>query len=229
MAKSAFRQPVAVRSRIILVEDHPLVRAQLEQVINAETDLVICGVAVERHAALCLIRSNKPDLVVTELLLENSSGLDLVKDLQVQHPGILTLIISSADETIHAERVMRAGARGYVSTRDSAKILPAIRQVLAGKIYLSQGLIAEFVSRFLNHSSSPKPPTDRLSDQESKVFELIGQGFGTGSIASKMHLVPDTVRTYRARIKEKLQLKGRDALLRNAIQSSNSARSALPA
>ena len=200
------------------MEDHPLVRAQLEQVINAENDLSICGVAEERQQALRLIVATKPDLVLTELVLADSCGLALLKDLEAQHPKILTLIMSGADEATYAERAMRAGARGYIATRDSANILPAIRRVLEGKLYLSEGLILEFASRFLNRSSTPKQPIDRLTDQELKVFDLIGQGFNTRSIANTMHLGFSTVGTYRARIKQKLRLEGSQELLRASMQ-----------
>jgi len=203
---------------IVLVDDHPMVRERLAEVINREPDLSVCGEAEDRGGALEVIERVKPRLVIVDLTLKRSNGLDLIKDLRVMHPALLILVLSMQDENLYAERVIRAGAHGYITKQEATrKILDAIRQVMAGKVFLSEEISAEILSRMLGKSRGAMRSLDVLSDRELQVFGLVGEGFGTRQIAEQLGLDVKTVETYRTRIKEKLELKDASELLRQAI------------
>lgn len=205
--------------RVLLVDDHPMVRERLRDVIEGEPDLRVCGEAADRFEAIALVERCLPDLVLVDLTLRNSHGLDLIKDLRTRFPTLPTLVVSMHDESLHAERVLRAGARGYITKQEATtKVLLAIRTVLAGKVYLSQTLVAKLAKQFGGGApSAGSLPVNRLTDQEMRVFEMIGQGFGTRQIAEQMRLQMSTVETYRARIKSKLDLADANELRRRAI------------
>ena len=204
--------------RIVIVDDHPMVRERLAEVINREPDLSVCGEAEDRGGALEVIERVKPRLVIVDLTLKRSNGLDLIKDLRVMHPALLILVLSMQDENLYAERVIRAGAHGYITKQEATrKILDAIRQVMAGKVFLSEEISAEILSRMLGKSRGAMRSLDVLSDRELQVFGLVGEGFGTRQIAEQLGLDVKTVETYRTRIKEKLELKDASELLRQAI------------
>lgn len=206
------------RTRIVLVDDHPMVRERLAEVINRESDLRVCGEAEDRGEALEVIAREKPGLVIVDLTLKRSNGLDLIKDLQVMHPGLLILVLSMQDESLYAERVIRAGAHGYITKQEATRnILKAIRHVLTGNVFLSPELSGEILSRMLGRSKAAMGSLDLLSDRELQVFELVGQGFTTRQIAEQLGLDVKTVETYRGRIKDKLELKDASELLRKAI------------
>ena len=206
------------RTRIVLVDDHPMVRERLAEVINRETDMAVCGEAEDRGSALEVIAREKPDLVIVDLTLKRSNGLDLIKDLHVMHPGLLVLVLSMQDEALYAERVIRAGAHGYITKQEATrKILDAIREVLGGRVFLSPGISAEILSRMLGKSKGAIRSLEVLSDRELQVFDLVGQGFGTRQIAEQLSLDVKTVETYRSRIKEKLEIRDASELLRKAI------------
>lgn len=206
------------RTRIVLVDDHPMVRERLAEVINREADLLVCGEAEDRGEALEVIARVNPGLVIVDLTLKRSNGLDLIKDLQVMHPGLLILVLSMQDESLYAERVIRAGAHGYITKQEATRnILKAIRHVLTGNVYLSPELSGEILSRMLGRSKGAMRSLELLSDRELQVFELVGQGFATRQIAEQLGLDVKTVETYRGRIKEKLELKDASELLRKAI------------
>lgn len=206
------------RTRIVLVDDHPMVRERLAEVINREADMVVCGEAEDRGEALEVIGRAKPGLVIVDLTLKRSNGLDLIKDLQAMHPDLLILVLSMQDESLYAERVIRAGAHGYITKQEATRnILKAIRHVLTGNVFLSPELSGEILSRMLGRSKASIGSLDLLSDRELQVFELVGQGFGVRQIAEQLGLDAKTVETYRARIKEKLELKDASELLRKAI------------
>ncbi len=206
------------RTRIVLVDDHPMVRERLAEVINREADLLVCGEAEDRGGALDVINRENPGLVIVDLTLKRSNGLDLIKDLQVMHPELRILVVSMQDETLYAERVIRAGAHGYITKQEATRnILKAIRHVLAGNVFLSPELSGEILSRMLGRSKATVRSHDLLSDRELQVFELVGQGFSTRQIAEQLGLDVKTVETYRGRIKEKLELKDASELLRKAI------------
>lgn len=206
------------RTRIVLVDDHPMVRERLAEVINRETDMVVCGEAEDRGEALEVIDREKPGLAIVDLTLKRSNGLDLIKDLQVMHPELKILVLSMQEESLYAERVIRAGAHGYITKQEATrKILGAIRQVLEGKVFLGSQISGEILSRMLGRSKAATRSLEMLSDRELQVFERIGQGFATRQIAEQLGLDVKTVDTYRARIKDKLELKDASELLRTAI------------
>jgi DNA-binding NarL/FixJ family response regulator len=209
--------------RILLVDDHPLVRESLKSMIRREPDLAVCGEAEDREQALELAAADEPDLALVDLTLKNSHGLELVKDLGNLWPKMKILVLSMQDEALYAERVIRAGARGYISKQEvPRKILLAIRQILAGKIYWSEKAAAHVASKIARSShSGANLSVEVLTDREIQVFELIGVGQSTHQIAAALHINSSTVETYRGRIKEKLNLQNALELLQYAIRWSN--------
>ena len=207
------------RRRILLVDDHPLVRERLAEILNREADLTVCGEAEDRHEAIAAIRTKRPDLVIVDLTLKNSDGLELIKDIRARWPKVRMLVVSMHDESLYAERVIRADALGYITKQEATrKILVAIHRVLAGSIYLNEKIACHIISRLTSHDPSvDATPTELLSDRELKVFDLTGSGLNTSEIAGRLHIAVKTVETYRARIKEKLKLKDSSELLRLAI------------
>lgn len=210
--------PPADPARIVIVDDHPLVRERLAEVIHREPDLRVCGEAEDRAGAVDIVSREKPDLVIIDLSLKRSNGLDLVKDLHALHPNLRLLVLSMQDESLYAERVVRAGAHGYITKYEATdRILLAIRQVLSGKMFLSPEVSDEILSRMLGKPKTALRAVDLLSDRELQVFELVGKGYATRHIAEFLGLDGKTVETYRSRIKEKLEIKDASELLRRAI------------
>jgi DNA-binding NarL/FixJ family response regulator len=210
------------RARILLVDDHPLVRERLTEIINREADLIVCGEAEDRHETLAAIPAKQPDLAIIDLALKNSDGLELIKDIRPRWPGLRILVVSMHDESLYAERVIRAGALGYITKQEATrKILVAIRRVLAGAVYLNEKIACRIISRLTSHSPAVgAAPSELLSDRELKVFDLTGHGLNISEIADRLHIAVKTVETYRARIKEKLKLKDSSELLQLAISWS---------
>ena len=207
-------------TRILLVDDHPVVRDGLAEAINHEPDLVVCAAVEDRPEALTAIEDTKPELVVIDLMLKSSSGLELIKDVHVRWPRLLILVVSMHDETLYAERVLRAGARGYITKQQATRdILLAIRKVLSGGIYLSDKTASTVLSRL---TSQPQVASDSiaelLADRELQVFEMTGRGLSTREIAETLRIDMKTVDTYRTRIKEKLDLESTGDLLKLAIR-----------
>jgi DNA-binding NarL/FixJ family response regulator len=200
-------QPDTEKRRVCIVDDHPLFRAQLRLLVEQEGDLDVCGEADNVPAALTLIRSTAPDLAIVDISLKGCSGLELLKDLRAQELGVPILVLSMHDESLYAERALRAGARGYITKQEaSAKVMTAIRQVLAGEIYLDARAMRRLVGHVVGKATAELNPIDRLTDRELEVFELIGQGRTTREIGCRLAVGSTTVDTYRARIKEKLHL-----------------------
>jgi len=208
------------QAKVFLVDDHPLVREWLSQLIQREDDLAVCGEAEDVQDALQKIEETKPDIVVADISLKSTHGLELVKDLQVRLPSLPVLVLSMHDESLYAERVLRAGAKGYITKQEATKkILQAVRQVLSGQIYISEKMASRMVHKMvLGRTDNQKSAIERLTDRELEVFQLIGRGQGTRRIASELHLGIKTVESYRARIKEKLKLEDGTQLLQHAIQ-----------
>ncbi len=208
---------------ILIVDDHPIVRQGLAQLINQEKDLEVCGQAEDAYEAMQAIGRLNPDLVIVDIGLKDTSGMELIKDLKIQHPHLPVLTLSMYDEAVYGERALRAGAKGYVMKQEATEnVVTAIRRVLAGEVYVSSGMAAKMVSRFVG--GSPRTggsPADALSDRELEVFRMIGEGFSTREMAEKLHLSVKTVETYRAHIKDKLGLQDANELLRSAIQWVN--------
>lgn len=208
------------KAKIFLVDDHPLVREWLSQLIQREPDLGVCGEAEDTHDAIAKIGEAKPDIVIADISLKTTHGLELVKDLQAQFPKLPVLVLSMHDESLYAERVLRAGAMGYITKQESTrKVLQAIRQVLSGQIYVSEKMAARMVHKLVaGRQQEHTSPVERLTDRELEVFQLIGKGQGTRKIAEELHLGIKTVESYRARIKDKLKLEDGTQLLQQAIQ-----------
>lgn len=219
-AARAERSTAAPPKKIMLVDDHPMMRAGLAQFINKQPDLEICcefGSATEAFEGLPKFN---PDLVLTDLTLPDKSGIELIKDLLAVTPGLPILVVSMHDETVYAERVLRAGARGYIMKESGGEnLLASIRHVLSGQVYVS----ARISARILENFSGRKPrgsdsPIQKLSDREFEIFQLIGQGKGTREIAKQLHLSPKTVEVHRGHLKEKLELKDAVALVHSAVR-----------
>ena len=211
------------KHRIVIVDDHPIVRQGLAQLIEQEDDLHICGQAEDAHEAVRAIRELNPDLVIVDISLRTSSGIDLIKDIKAQFPALPVLTLSMHDEALYAERALRAGARGYIMKQEAPEeVVTAIRRVLAGTTYVSQGMAAKMVNKIVaGPGEKNASPVDRLSDRELEVFRLIGEGYGTREMAEKLYLSVKTIETYRAHIKEKLNLQDANELLRAAIRWAN--------
>ena len=210
---------MTARKKILLVEDHPIFRLGLGELINQEADLEVCGGAESVPAALRAIEALQPDLVVADITLQDSDGIDLVKAVNRQYKNLPVLILSMHDEFLYAERALRAGARGYVMKQEAMEsVVFAIRCVLEGKVYLDDAVKEHILSAIADGAAaSDKPPIERLTDRELEVFGLIGLGFTTREIARKLHLSMKTIGTYRERIKDKLKLKHATELVRYAV------------
>jgi DNA-binding NarL/FixJ family response regulator len=208
------------RKRVFLVDDHPMVREQLAHLIDQQPDLQVCGEAGDVAEAIEGIERLRPDIAIVDLSLKNSSGLDLIKDLKARESAVPVLVLSMHDESLYAERVLRAGAMGYVSKQEKTRnILSAIRRVLDGAIHVSADLAGVLVKRMVGGLNQPDAsPVARLADRELEVFQLIGRGQGTRKIAESLNLSVKTVESYRARIKEKLQLDDGIQLLQRAVR-----------
>jgi DNA-binding NarL/FixJ family response regulator len=204
----------------LIVDDHPMIRERLAEVLQREPDLMVCAEAEDRTSALAAAAKHAPNLAIVDLTLKNSHGLDLIKDLQVRHPTIGILVVSMHDESLHAERVVRAGARGYITKQEATRnILYAVRTILGGGIYLSDKMALRVASKVAARPAHHAPASlDKLTDRELQVFELIGEGFSTRQIAGRLRLGVPTVDTYRGRIKDKLHLRDANELLQHAIR-----------
>jgi len=207
-------------NKILILDDHPIVRRGLAELIDQEEDLMVCGQAEDAYDAMEAIKTLKPDLVIVDISLKEKSGIEVIKDIKAQYPALIVLILSMHDESLYAERALRAGARGYIMKQEATeKVITAIRKVLSGQVYVSNRMAARMVGKFVGGGPDVgASEIDRLSDRELEVFCLIGQGHGTREIAEKLHLSVKTIETYRAHIKEKLNLTSAAELLRYAIR-----------
>lgn len=206
--------------RIYIVDDHTLVREWLSSLLRQEADFVLCGQADSAPAALEGMKAATPDIALVDLSLKSGSGLDLIKDLRLQCPATRTVVLSMHEEIYFVERAFRAGARGYVTKRDSThRIVEAIRAVLAGQVYASADVLAQLTERMVRHSPAKEPGNvELLSDREMEVFQRLGAGQGTRKIATELGLSMKTVQAYCARIKEKLGLANISELVRAAVR-----------
>ena len=209
------------KARILIVDDHPLVRDGLMRLINSQPDLVAIGEAGTAHEAMAHVEQNQPDLAILDLRLKHGDGLELIRTLKAQEPHLLLLVLSQYDEPIYVERALRAGASGYIDKQQAAnRLLEAIRTVLAGEIYLTRGMAAVLLSRGIGHAQSagPRKEIEQLTNRELHVFSLIGAGIGTRAVAAALHVSVKTVETHRENIKHKLNLKGAAELVHAASQ-----------
>lgn len=214
------RKPAKAKRRVLIVDDHAMMRQGLAQLINHEPDLVVAAEADTAGQALNQIAARKPDLVLADISLPDKNGLELIKDILVYHPGLPVLVISMHDETLYAERVLRAGGRGFIMKQEGGKkLMQAIRQVLAGQIYVSEKMSARILEVFSGHRTETGDSSlEGLSDREFEIFQLIGQGQGTREIAEHLHLSIKTVEVHRANIKRKLKLEKGTEVVRYAIR-----------
>ena len=207
------------RKKIFVVDDHPLVREWLGNLIHQQADLTVCSESESAPTALSAIAAARPDLVIVDINLKNSSGIDLIKNIKDSHPDVPVLVLSMHDESLYAERAFRAGARGYVNKRETAgKVVEAIRRVLGGKLYVSERAAEILAGKTARGQTASRSPIELLSDRELQVFDKLGQGIGTKQIAVDFHVSIKTVQEYCARIKEKLNLNSATELLREAVR-----------
>lgn len=208
------------KKRILVVDDHPIVRQGLALLINRETDLLVCGEAEDAMGAMHILSSAKPDVLIVDLSLNGPDGLDLLKNVRITHPTLPVLILSMHDELIYAERALRAGANGYIMKQVATeKVLVAVRRILAGEIYVSDRIANRMLKHYITGSGTAKNSSIAdLSDRELEVFRLIGEGHGTRQIAEELHISIKTVESYQAHIKDKLSLRSARELLQHAIQ-----------
>jgi DNA-binding NarL/FixJ family response regulator len=206
--------------RIFIVDDHPVVRQGIALLVNQESDLKVCGDAEGAASALRDIERLKPDLVVLDLSLKDGNGLELIKDLRIRLPRLLILVLSMHDESFYSERVLRAGAKGYI-TKDEAtgKVIEGIRRILRGEVFLSDRMATKMLSQLTDSRiEAVRPSVENLTDRELQVFELIGSGIGTSEIAKKLHLSVKTIDSHREHIKQKLRLDSAAELVKHAVQ-----------
>ncbi|MGI8956047.1 MAG: response regulator [Chthoniobacterales bacterium] len=209
------------KAGVLVVDGQPIVRERLVEIIASQSDCVSCGETDNSRSAFDLISSCRVDLVVTSLSLKDSHGLEFIKDLHVRYPQLQVLVFSMHDESLYAERSIRAGASGFVSKQEkTSELLRAIRHVLAGEIHLSDRIAGPVMRRHFSRTSRASgSDLEQLSDRELEIFELIGRGRSSRQIAESLHIHLKTVETYRCRIKTKLRLSGAPELARRALQS----------
>lgn len=210
----------AGKARVMLVDDHPIVRQGLANLIDAEEDLVVCSQAEDAEQALRVLPEAKPDVVIVDISLRDRSGLELLKDIRARDADLPMLVLSMHDESLYAERALRAGAQGYVMKQEATgKVLDAIRRVLNRELYVSEKMAVRLASQTVRARSTVREnPISRLSNRELEVFTLIGRGLGTREIATKLLLSIKTVEAHREHIKDKLSLRTGTELMRYAVQ-----------
>lgn len=206
------------KRKVLIVDDHPVVREGLTLRVNRQSDLVVCGEAQNAAETLKLVVQEQPDIVLVDLMLKEGSGLDLIRDIASRHHGLPVLVLSVQDERMYAPRALQAGAKGYIMKNEvTEKVVDAIRHVLDGHVYLSSQMRARFLDGLAKGTTpAADPPQVRFSDRELQVYQLLGAGLGTREIAAQLHLSTNTIETYYERIKLRLGLQTRDELLRHA-------------
>ena len=221
MKKQAQQPPSVRKTKVLLIDDHPILRSGLAERINHEADMEVCAEAGTAFEAMELIGRTNPDVAVVDISLGDSHGLGLIKDIKIRYPKLVMLVFSMHDEALYAERALHAGARGYVMKQEAPQtVINAIRRVLLGDIYLSADMTRKLLGNIASGRQVTQAATvaDQLSDREYEVFELIGRGFGTTEIARMLHLSAKTISAHRQHIKQKLGLPDGAALLRHAIR-----------
>jgi DNA-binding NarL/FixJ family response regulator len=207
------------KNRILVVDDHPLFRHGIADLINAEPDLEVCGEAESAPAALEVLRTRVPDLVTIDISLRGANGIELLKSIKAEHAKLPVLVLSMHDESLYALRALRAGARGYIMKQEALdRVMSAIRQVLQGELYVSPSMSGRMIEEFVQGSSGGSSVADKLTDRELEVLQLIGHGHGVQQIALELNLSAKTVETHRAHIKEKLNFQTARELARFAVQ-----------
>ncbi len=212
----------AKKKAVFVVDDHPLLRQGLALMINREQDLMVCGEAEDAQSAMRAIAAKKPDILIADISLNGPDGLDLLKSVRTLYPDLPVLVLSMHDESIYAERALRARANGYIMKQEATeKVLVAVRRILGGDIYLSDRMANKLLHQYISGSAvDMRSRLTSLSDRELEVFRLIGEARSTRQIAEKLHLSVKTVETYQAHIKDKLSLRSGRELVQHAIQSA---------
>jgi DNA-binding NarL/FixJ family response regulator len=220
LAGAKTQSPAATKRRILVVDDHPIVRQGLALMINREPDLVVCAEAEEAMGAMHALSSARPDALIVDISLNGPDGLDLLKNIRTTHPTLPVLILSMHDESIYAERALRAGANGYIMKQEATEnVLVAVRRILNGEIYVSTRIANQMLKHYITGARTLRNSSIAdLSDRELEVFRLIGEGHGTRQIAEELHISVKTVESYQAHIKEKLSLRSSRELMQHAIQ-----------
>lgn len=219
--KAKKKKPAApARKQLLIVDDHPLMRDGLAALVTAQPDLAVCGQAADARAAMQAIEALRPDLVLMDISLPGKSGLEAIKDIQALAPGLAVLVLSMHDESLYAERVLRAGARGYVMKQEGGKrIMDGIRAVLEGKVFVSEKMSARIMDAFTgHHQTEATSSVGSLSDREFEVFQLIGRGRSTKEIGGQLHISIKTVEVHRVNIKAKLKLATSPELVHFAVR-----------
>jgi len=219
MPKAKERTSMA-KPKVAIIDDHPIVREGLSEVLEKQGEFTVCGGASDSASAMDLIEREHPDLLIVDISLRGTSGIELIKQVRSRYENMRMLVSSMHDERFYAERCLRAGAQGYVSKEEgTAKIIEALRQIIAGKVYLSEAMSEHFLSQMVQTGADPnRSSIETLSDRELEVFELIGRGLSTRKIAEALNLSMKTIETYRENIKVKLGLPDSTALIRRAVQ-----------
>lgn len=213
------KKNLKIARRILIVDDHPMMREGLAQLIEHEPDLCSAGQASDAAQALKTIAEGRPDLVILDISLPDKSGLELIKDIHALFPALPVLVLSMHDESLYADRVLRAGGRGYIMKQEGGKkLMEAIRSVLSGKIYVSERMSAKILELFSGQRAKAHSPVEQLTDREFEVFQHVGRGQGTRQIAERLHLSIKTVEVHRANIKKKLELRTATDLVRYAVR-----------
>jgi DNA-binding NarL/FixJ family response regulator len=211
------------KSKVLIIDDHPIFCLGMTELINKEPDLVVCGAIESMKKACEAIAELKPDLLIIDISLKDGNGLDLVQEVKKEYQGLPMLVLSMYDESLYAERALLAGAFGYIMKQEAIpKVVEAIRHVLKGDIYASSSVKEKVFKRLTNHASvDSKSPLDALTNRELEVLRLIGQGYSTKEIADRLHLSIKTIGTYRENLKEKLKLKHFTGLVKFAVHWSD--------
>jgi Response regulator containing a CheY-like receiver domain and an HTH DNA-binding domain len=213
--------PAAVKSRIYVVDDHPLMRMGLRAMINAEQDMEVCGEAADAATATAEIMKIRPDVVIADISLKGNSGIELIKNIKAFDPGIDVVVVSMYDESVYALRVLKAGARAYVMKQDvTSRVLDAIRRARNGQLFVSERVATQMLNRFVDGTDdgSADSPVASLSDRELEIVNLIGDGLPTREIAAKLFLSIKTVETHRVHIKRKLNLANATQLVQFCVR-----------
>ena len=212
------------KTQVLIVDDHPVIRDGLVTIINHERDLNVCGQAEDAYIALKAVAELKPDIVVTDISLKSSDGIELTKNIKARYPRLPVIILSVHDESLYAERALLAGAKAYLmKDKVSENIIKAIRTVLTGEIYVSDAISKKFLHKIAgDKAGTAKTPIEKLSDREFEIFRLIGEGLKASQMAKQLHLSIKTIETYRSRIKEKLNLPNASQLLQYSIRWAKS-------
>lgn len=212
-------KPRSKKSKVLIVDDHALIREGLKRFLDMEDDLSVCGEAEEGQQALQLIAERKPDVAIVDLGLSGMSGLDLIKNIKKKFPRLPILVLSMHDESIYVERTLRAGARGYIMKRGgSTEVLKALRRVIDGKVYVSESMTEKMLGKVARANTPSSSSIESLSDREFEVFQLLGKGFRVSAIAERLHVSVKTVEFYRDQVKKKLKMSTTATLRQYAVQ-----------